>query len=129
MPDEAELTEFRQWKTNQQTDAQRLNTLTQERDVARVDLAAALAQVQQYEHEKIMLSKGVPADDIDYYVFKAEQLVSDTMTFEQAAEEVIKARMPQSGKVRVDFGASFQGGATPKTTNDMMNALIRSASK
>ena len=128
MPDEAELAAFRSWKDSQQTEQQRLASITQERDTARVGLAAALAQVEQYQHEKVMMQKGVPADDIDYYVFKAEQLVSDTKTFEQAADEVIKARQPKNTVV-VNLGGSLQGNNAPKTASDMMNALIRGAGK
>ena len=129
MPDEAELTAFRQWKDSQQTEQQRMNTITQERDTARNDLAAAQAKVQQYERERYLLSKGIPAEDVDYYAFKAGQLVSDTKTFEMAADEVIKARAPQENKVRVDFGAPLQSGGTPKGPNDQMNSLIRRAWK
>lgn len=128
MPDEAELTEFRAWKDKQQTEQQRMNTLTQERDTARNDLAAAQAKVQQYEREKLMLSKGVSADDVDYYVFKAAQLVSDTKTFEQAADEFIAAHKPQN-KVVLNLGGSLQPGGKSETANDAMNALIRGARK
>lgn len=128
LPTDEELTAFRAWKDSQQTEQQRLASITQERDTARVGLAAALAQVEQYQHEKVMMQKGVPADDIDYYVFKAEQLVSDTKTFEQAADEVINARRPQN-KVVVNLGGSLQGNNAPKTASDMMNALIRGAGK
>lgn len=128
MPDETELAAFRTWKESQQTEAQRLNELTKERDTAKTDLAAALAKVEQYEREKFLLSKGVNAEDVDYYVFKAGQLVSDTKTFEQAADEVIKARQPQKTVV-VDLAGSLQGKPSAKTTNDDMNALIRGARK
>ena len=128
MPDEAELTAFRSWKDSQQTEQQRLTALTQERDTARVDLAAALAMVEQYEHEKIMLGKGVAPEDVDYYVFKAEQLVSDSKSFEQAAEEFINSRKPQS-KVVVNLGGSLQGSGSGRTSSDAMNALIRGARK
>ena len=128
MPDETELADFRKWKESQQTEAQRLNELTKERDTAKTDLAAALAKIEQYEHEKFLLSKGVNAADVDYYAFKAAQLVSDTKTFEQAADEVIKARQPQKTVV-VDLGGSLQGGPAAKNANDTMNALIRGARK
>jgi len=128
MPDEAELAAFRTWKDSQQTEQQRMTALTTERDTAKTELAAALAKVQQYEREKVLLAKGVNAEDVDYYVFKAAQLVTDTKTFEQAADEIIKARQPQN-KVVVNLGGSLQGGAAPKTGNDAMNALIRGARK
>lgn len=127
MPDEAELAAFRTWKNSQQTEQQRIATITQERDSARSDLAAAQAKVQEYEREKYLLSKGVPAGEVDYYAFKAGQLVSESKTFEQAVEEVIKAR-PLS-TVRVDFGAPLGGGSQQKNPNDAMNALIRGARK
>lgn len=129
MPDEAELTAFRAWKDSQQTEQQRMNTITQERDTAKSDLAAAQAKIEQYEREKLMLKKGVPAEDVDYYVFKAGKLVSDSKTFEQAADEVIKARQPQSNRLVVNLGGSLQGGGGEKTSNDAMNALIRGARK
>lgn len=128
MPDETELTAFRAWKDSQQTEQQRMNALTQERDTAKTELAQAQAKVQQYEREKLVLSKGVPTEDVDYYVFKAAQLVSDTKTFEQAADEFIAAHKPQS-KVVVNLGGSLQPGASAKNVNDAMNALIRGARK
>ena len=104
-----------------------MSELTKERDTAKTDLAAALAKVEQYEHEKFLLSKGVSAEDVDYYAFKASQLVSDTKSFEQAADEIIKARQPK--KAVLDFGGPLQGNQMPKTESDMMNALIRGAIK
>lgn len=126
MPDEAELSAFRTWKEQQQTDQQRMSTLTQERDSARTDLAAAQARIQQFEREKILIAKGVPAEDVDYYAFKAGALVSETKTFEQAVDEVLKTRPAQ---VKVDFGAPIGGGGAGKSPNEAMNALIRGARK
>lgn len=127
MPDEAELTQFRAWQASQQTEQQRMAAITQERDAAKTDLAAAQAKVQAYEREKYLLGKGVPADDVDYYAFRAGQLVSESKTFEQAVDEVIKARPLPT--VRVDLGAPLGGGAETKTANEAMNALIRGARK
>lgn len=122
MPDEAELTAFRAWKESQQTEQQRWEALTKERDDARNDLTAALGKVEQYERERLLLAKGIPAEDVDYYAFKAGKLVSDTKTFEQAAEEVINARKPQANNesVRIDFGAPLNGGAPTMTVDEIM---------
>lgn len=122
MPDEAELTAFRAWKDSQQTEQQRWEALTKERDDAKNDLTAALGKVEQYERERLLLSKGIPAEDVDYYAFKAGKLVSDTKTFEQAAEEVINARKPQANNesVRIDFGAPLNGGAPTMTVDEIM---------
>lgn len=120
MPSEEELTAFRAWKDTQQTEAQRMEALTQERDTARSDLAEALARVEQYERERIMLAKGIPAEDVDYYVYKAGKLVGDTKTFEQAADEIIRARAPQQATTRVDFGAPLNGGKATMTVDEIM---------
>lgn len=122
MPDEAELTAFRAWKDSQQTEQQRWEALTKERDDMKNDLTAALGKVEQYERERLLLSKGIPAEDVDYYAFKAGKLVSDTKTFEQAADEVINARKPQANNesVRIDFGAPLNGGAPTMTVDEIM---------
>lgn len=127
MPDEAELTAFRAWKENQQTEQDRVNTLTNERDTARTQLTAAQAELEQYKREKLLLSKGVPSNDVDYYAFKIGKLVSDSKTFEQAAEDFFKEN--RTGKVHVDLGAPLGGGSLNKTANEQMNALIRGALK
>lgn len=127
MPDEAELTEFRAWKENQQTEQDRVSTLTSERDTARTQLTAAQAELEQFKREKLLLSKGVPANDVDYYAFKIGKLVTDSKTFEQAAEDFFKEN--NTGKVHVDLGAPLGGGSLNKTANEQMNALIRGALK
>lgn len=113
MPDEAELTAYRAWKESQQTEQQRLDAMTKERDTAKSDLDAALKKVTQYEQERYLLAKGIEPDDVDYYVFKANKMVSDTKTFEQAADELIKAKKPQGNKP-VEFGAPLNGGQAPQ---------------
>ena len=127
MPDEAELTEFRAWKENQQSEQDRVNTLTSERDTARTQLTAAQAEIEQYKREKLLLSKGVPANDVDYYAFKIGKMVTDSKTFEQAAEDFFKENT--TGKVQVDLGAPLGGNSLQKTANEQMNALIRGALK
>lgn len=120
MPDEAELTAFRAWKDSQQTEQQKWDALTQERDTAKTDLAAALAKVEQYERERYLLSKGVPAEDVDYYAYKAGKLVNDSVSFEQAADSIIQTRNPQPQTTRVDFGAPLNGGKPEMTVDEIM---------
>lgn len=127
MPDEAELTAFRAWKENQNSEQDRVNTLTSERDTARTQLTAAQAEIEQYKHEKLLLSKGVPANDVDYYAFKIGKMVTDSKTFEQAAEDFFKENT--TSKVHVDLGAPLGGSSLQKTANEQMNALIRGALK
>lgn len=128
MPDEAELTAFRAWKESQQTEKERWDTLQRERDESKTALADALAKVEQFEREKILLGKGVKPDDVDYYAFKIGKLVTDTTDFEKAAETYLKEN-PPAGTVQVDLSAPLGGGQPPKSENEMMNSLIRGIRK
>lgn len=126
MPAEEELTAFRAWKESQQTEKDRWDSLTKDRDTARTELSAAQAELEQYKREKLLLGKGVPADDVDYYAFKIGKLVTDTLDFEKAAEAYLKDN-PPAGTVHVDLSAPLGGGSLEKNANEMMNSLIRGA--
>lgn len=130
MPNEAELTEFRTWKENRQTEQERWNTLTNERDVAKNELSSAKAELEQMKREKILIAKGVSSDDVDYYSYKIGKMVTDEKTFEQAATEFFKEKEQNVfGTVKVSFGGGFGDGGVKKSANDAMNALIRGARK
>ena len=130
MPSAEELAAFRAWQDSRQSDEDRIGTVTRERDQARNDLAAAQEKIQQFEREKLLSAKGVPADDLDYYAFKIGKLVTKDKTFEQAADEYLREHKPRgSDGVRVDLGAGLSGNKGDKTPNDEMNALIRGALK
>ncbi len=130
MPGDEELTAFRAWKESQQTEKERWDTLTRERDEGKTALAAAQSELEQLKREKFLLGKGVPADDVDYYAFKIGKLVSETVDFEKAAEQFLKEHTPQepatpSGGVRVDFGAPLGGGKSSMTMSDYINNKLR----
>lgn len=128
MPTEEELNAFRSWKESQQTEQDKWNNLTKERDTARNELSTAQAELEQLKRENYLTGKGVPADDLDYYVFKIGKLVTDSKTFEQAAEDFLKDNSPN--KVRIDMTAPLDRRKPAATTaNDAMNALIRGAFK
>ena len=128
MPGEAELTAFRAWKESQQTEKERWDTLTKERDESRTALTVAQAELEQYKREKFLLGKGVPADDVDYYAFKIGKLVTDTTDFEKATEQFLKDN-PPAGTVQVDLSAPLGGGRPAQTANETMNSLIRGTRK
>ena len=117
MPDDAELTAFRAWKESQQTEKERWDTLQKERDESKTALAEALARVEQFEREKILLGKGVKPDDVDYYAFKIGKLVNETTDFEKAAETYLKEH-PLAGTVQVEFAAPLGGGQPAKNVNE-----------
>lgn len=127
-PGEDELAAFKAWKESQQTEKEKMETLTGERDTARNQLAEVTAQLEQMRREKFLTGKGVPAEDLDYYTFKIAKLVTEEKTFEAAAEEFLKENKPKT--TRVDTSASLEKGAKGATTqNETMNALIRGVFK
>lgn len=128
MPSEEELSAYRAWKESQQTEKDRMNTLTRERNESKSALASAQAELEQLKREKLLLNKGVPTDDVDYYAFKIGKLVTDSKDFEKAAEEYFKDKDPGQ-KVRVEMTAPLGGNGSIPTANDAMNALIRGARK
>lgn len=125
MPTEEELTAFRTWKDSQQTEKDKLNNVTKERDTALTQLKEAQEKLEQYDREKYLSGKGIPAEDVDYYAFKIGQLVTDKKSFEQAAEEYLKDK--NISRVRVEMTAGLSGNNSQPNSNDTMNALIRDA--
>lgn len=128
MPGEEELTAFRAWKESQQTEREKQEKREKEFAENKTALAEALGKVEQYEREKFLLSKGVSADDVDYYAFKIGKLVTDTTDFQKAAEKYLKDN-PPAGTITVDLAAPLGGGRPPQSKNEMMNSLIRGARK
>lgn len=128
IPGEEELSAFRTWKESQQTEKERWDTLAKERDESKTALAAAQAELEQFRREKLLLGKGVPSEDVDYYAFKIGKQVTDTVDFEKAAEAYLKDN-PPAGTVTVDLSAPLGGGQPAKNANETMNSLIRGARK
>lgn len=125
-PSAEEMAGYTAWKNSQQTDADKIAAITGERDSANSALAEANKEVERLKHERFLLSKGVSADDLEYYDFKISKAVSDEKTYEAAADEFIQERQT----VRVDMGVNLGGGGNqPKSTNAMMNDLLRRSAK
>lgn len=123
MPTKDELKAYNDWKANQQTEADKLKNAQLERDTEKAARLAAEAKVTQYEREKFLTSKGVTADELEFFCFKIGQLVTDKVDFETAAEKFLKERKPA---VRVDMSARVgANGGADTGGNAAMNALIR----
>ena len=119
------------WFTAEQMAAKdsSISALTTERDNANANIAKLQAELDGYKNEKFLAAKGVPAEMVDYYAFKIGKLVTDKKTFEQAAEEYIKDN-PPAGTVRMSTGGGVGGnGNNQPNPNEVMNALIRGATK
>ena len=124
VPAEEELAKFRAWEKSQQTEQERWNALTQERDTARTDLTAAQEELEQARRENLLLKKGVPVEDVDYHAFKIGKLVTEEVDFAAAAERYFKDYAPKgteapAGTMRVDFAAPLGGSKTPMTREEI----------
>lgn len=125
MPTEDEMRAFNAWKANQQSEADKYKELeTKFNDEVKARKEAE-EKLTRKEREAYLSSKGVSADDMDYYCFTIGKKVTDTVTFEKAADEFFKNKKPAG--VRVDMSAHVGGNGNGggKTANDIMNALIR----
>lgn len=115
------------WFSKEQMDAKdnTIAALTTERDAANADKAKLQAELDGYKNEKFLVSKGVPAEMVDFYAFKIGKLVTKDKTFEQAAEEYMKDN-PPTGTVRMSTGGGVSGrGDTKPDLNATMNDIIR----
>lgn len=126
-PTADELNAFNAWKASQKTDADKLAAVTSERDSANNKYAEAQNEILKLKHERYLLDKGIPADDLDYYEFKISKNVTDAVTFEKAAEDFIKENK-RTG-VRIDTAGPVGGKGGKATPAEQMNALIRGARK
>ena len=126
MPSEEELTAFRTWKDSQQTEQDRMNNITKERDTAVSNLSAANAKIEQLEHERYVSSKGFTGDEAEFIAFKAAKMVDDKTTFEQAVDAIAQERRPRTS---FDWTAPVGDGNQNNAPNAAMNALIRGAIK
>ena len=127
-PSEDELSAYRTWKESQQTEQERWNALTKERDESRTALNAAQAELEQLKREKYVLSKGLSGDEAEFIAYKAAKIVDDNTTFEQAVDSLTAQRHKTA---TFDWTASVGGGnsGTMATTNKTMNSIIREALK
>lgn len=121
MPSEEELTAFRTWKESQQTEQERWNNLTRERDESRTALSAAQAELEQLKRDKYVLSKGLTGEEAEFIAFKAGKMVDGKTTFEQAVDALAAERK------RTTFDWTAPVGDGQKTQSNEMNALIRGA--
>lgn len=109
------------------TGSEEISKITAAKDAAEKNYQETLAKLERMRHERLLMSFGVPADDVDYYDFKISQLVSKEKNYETAAKEFLKEK-PVKPNVRFDTGAGF-GGAKEPTTSSVMNDLIRSGAR
>lgn len=125
MPSDDELTAYRTWKDSQQTEQERQAKREKEFADNKSALTAAQAEVQQLKREKYVLSEGLTGEEAEFISFKAEKIMDDKTTFEQAVDKLTENRQ----KVKFDWTAPAGGGSEKNNVNAAMNSLIRGALK
>lgn len=123
VPTEEEMTAFRAWRDNQQTELDRWNTLTQEKNTAQGRVTALETELEQMKREKYLFTKGVTGEEAEFIAFKAAKMVDDNTTFEAAVDQLVAGR---EKKPVFDWTASLEK-RNDNTINQSMNALIRQA--
>ena len=124
-PNDEEMTAYRTWKDNQQTEQERQAKQAKDLADSKAALTALQAEAEQLKRDKYVLSKGLTGEDAEFIAFKASKMVNDKTTFEQAVDELTANRK----KATFDWTAPAGGGTKETNMNSTMNALIRGALK
>ena len=100
-------------------------------DEAENAAVCARQEAQQLKNEKVLSSKGVKAEDMDYVLFKVNKLVDDKTDFAKAADKFLKENPRYTGtgtyRVSTSTGSDNQdtGGNMNMTINDRIRAAAR----
>ena len=89
------------------------------------ELESVRGQLTRMEHERYLLSRGVPEEDLDYYLFKIGQVEGAKDDFKGAAKSYLKNHPIK--RATVSSGAELNGSrrSKPQTANEMMNSILR----
>ena len=91
----------------------------------REELESVRGQLTRKEHERYLLSRGVPEENLDYYAFKIEHMDGAGVDFKKAAKDYLKAHPVR--RTTVSSGADLGAGSArkPATSSELMNQLLR----
>lgn len=121
MTEEEITTAINDFKAKRQANQPNVSAIEKERDTYKT-------QVEQMQNEKILTGKGVRADDLDYVMFKVNQLIDDKTDFKKAAEKFLKENPRFTGQTyRVSTGTQSRGNDSGGNDNNFINAAIRRA--
>lgn len=121
MTEEEITTAINDFKAKRQANQPNVSAIEKERDTYKT-------QVEQMQNEKILTGKGVRADDLDYVMFKVNQLIDDKTDFKKATEKFLKENPRFTGQTyRVSTGTQSRGNDSGGNDNNFINAAIRRA--
>lgn len=121
MTEDEITTAINDFKAKRQANQPNVSQIEKERD-------AYKTQVEHMQNEKILTGKGVKAEDLEYVMFKINQLVDDKTDFKKAVDKFLKENPRFTGKTyRVSTGTQSSGNDGGSDGNDFINAAIRRA--
>ena len=94
----------------------------EELEQLRADLETARGQVTRLEHERYLLQRGVPEEDLDYYLFKVEKMESAQDDFKKAARDYLKAHPIKRTAVSSGAELSESRKSKPQSASELMNS-------
>lgn len=116
----AAIEQYKKDKAARQPDA---SAIEKERDQYK-------AQLEERDNRDYLRDKNVKADDLDYVMFKAKQLVDDKTDFKKAADKFLKENPRYAGggyKVSTSTSSGSEGSGESK--NASINDAIRNAAR
>ena len=104
----------------------KVDAVNESENELRKELAKSREEAEQLRRERFLLLKGIPEEDLDYYVFKIGKLTEDGTAFAEATEAFLKKQEKKHTPGLFRSGAKLSGGAPrAATANETMNRLIR----
>lgn len=121
MTEEEVTAAINDFKTKKQANQPNVSQIEKERDTYK-------NQIEQLQNEKVLTSRGVKAEDLDYVMFKVSKMVDDKTDFNKAAEKFLKENPRFTGQTyRVSTGTQSRGNDSGGNDNNFINAAIRRA--
>ena len=118
MPSKEELSEFKAWKDSQQTEEEKWNNLTKERDTANNRIGELEAEIEQLKRQNYVLGKGATGENAEFALFKAAKMVNENTTFEQAIDAIL-AEQP-AAKPSFDWAAPLTSSKAAMSKTEIM---------
>lgn len=121
MTEEEVTAAINDFKAKKQANQPNVSQIEKERDTYK-------NQIEQLQNEKVLTSRGVKAEDLDYVMFKVSKMVDDKTDFNKAAEKFLKENSRFTGQTyRVSTGTQSRGNDSGGNDNNFINAAIRRA--
>ncbi len=121
-PTDEELADWRNWKETRQQGEEASAKTARERDDYKSKYEQASLELERIKNEQYLISRGIPAEDVDYYAYKINKLTDVETSFEQAAQKYLEEK--HIGGMKVSTGVQVTGTAA-KSENDIINDALR----